>query len=178
MHNKFLRVAVALLIISAILISAYSVLKILFPRKHFEIIQKNCLEYKVDANLVLALIKAESNFNEDAVSYAGAKGIMQLTDETFKFCNDTICVNGSDIFSPEENIRAGVWYLSYLLDRYEENEKNAVASYNAGATNVDSWLKDSRYSADGKTLYNIPFSETKRHIKKINAYKRIYKFLY
>ena len=178
MRKKLSRVVFALFIIFFIIIIAFGLMRSLFPRRHIDYIEKYSRRFKVDSSLVLALIKAESNFNPDAVSHANAKGIMQLTEETFAFCNDSLKTDGGDILSPEGNIRAGVWYLSYLIGRYDGNFKNALAAYNAGATNVDKWLSDLRYSDDGKTLKEIPFGETYRHIEKITRYKIIYDFLY
>lgn len=178
MHKKLSRVLLALITIILILVITFCVLRSLFPRTHFGIIQKYCNEFDTDTSLVLAIIKAESNFNPNSVSHADAQGIMQLTEDTFKFCNDSLKINGGDIFSPDENIRAGVWYLSYLMKRYEGNTKNALSAYNAGASNVDKWLKDSRYCSDGKTLTNIPFNETARYVAKISRYKIIYDILY
>ncbi len=178
MRKKLSRALLALFIIFFIVVVALSMLRTLFPRTYIEHIEKYSLRFGVDTSLVLALIKAESNFNPDAVSRANAKGIMQLTEETFDFCSDSLKTDTGNILSPEENIRAGVWYLSYLIERYNGNCKSALAAYNAGATNVDKWLGDSRYSNDGKTLKKIPFGETHRHIEKITRYKIIYDFLY
>lgn len=178
MHKKLSRALIALLIIFVILVAMFTVLRGLFPRAYIDTIEKYCTEFDVDTSLVLALIKAESNFKANAVSHANAKGLMQLTDETFEFCNDSMGESDTDIFNTQSNIRAGVWYLSYLLKRYDLSIENAVAAYNAGATNVDNWLSDSRYSSDGKTLKEIPFGETLRHVNKISRYKKIYEFLY
>lgn len=149
----------------------------LFPVKYPGAIQKYCDKYDVDMHLVLSLIKAESNFNEDAVSHANASGLMQLTKETFAFFEESTKVDG-DIKNPDDNIHAGIWYLSYLLGRYDGNIKNTLAAYNAGLSNVDSWLKDHRFSDDGKTLKEIPFGETARYNEKINRYNIIYRMLY
>ncbi|MBQ6936971.1 MAG: lytic transglycosylase domain-containing protein [Clostridia bacterium] len=175
-----LRAAIALLIILSIVTLCAAVIYRLFPAKHSDIINKYCDEFDVSPHLVMALIKAESNFDENAVSRAGAKGLMQLTDETFKHCANVLGTSFSseDIFNPEANISAGVWYISYLLEKYDGNITNAVAAYNAGLANVDKWLSDSSLSPDGKTLSNIPYGETKRHCEKIKAYSRLYKFLY
>ena len=178
MSRKLSRVSLALFIIFLIIVTACSVMRSLFPNSHIGHIEKYSNKFGVDNSLVLALIKAESNFNPDAVSRADAKGIMQLTEDTFDFCNNALKTDTENIFAPEANIRAGVWYLSYLLDRYNGNYENALAAYNAGASNVDKWLSDSSYSPDGETLKIIPFGETKRHIEKIIRYKVIYDFLY
>lgn len=179
MHKKKLsRVPLAFFIIFLIIVIALNVLHSLFPRTYIKHIEKCSSEFGVETSLVLALIKAESNFNPDAVSRANAKGIMQLTEETFDFCNIALKTDNENILAPKANIRAGVWYLSYLIKRYNGNFKNALVAYNAGATNVDKWLSDPRYSLDGKTLDEIPFGETKRHTEKIIRYKMIYDFLY
>lgn len=149
----------------------------LFPVKYEDTIQKYCGKYDADMHLVLALIKAESNFKEDALSHADASGLMQLTKETYAFFEEATGVKG-DIKNPDDNIHAGVWYLSYLLNRYDGNIKNTLAAYNAGLSNVDNWLKDRRFSADGETLKKIPFGETARYTEKINRYIIIYRMLY
>ena len=175
-----LRVFIALLIIILVTTVCIGIAYRLFPSKHSDIISKYCDEFDVSPCLVMALIKAESNFEENAVSRAGAKGLMQLTDETFEYCTKVLGASFSseDIFNPEANICAGVWYLSYLLEKYDGNITNAVAAYNAGLANVDKWLGDTAYSPDGKTLSDIPYGETKRHCEKIKAYSKLYKFLY
>ena len=178
MSKKYLRLFSAIICIALIIYISFSVLRNLFPTPYQDILDKYCEKYGVDKWLVTALIKAESNFNEDAVSHAGAKGVMQVTDKTFSFCRENTDIKTPDIFSPDTNIHAGVWYLSYLIKKYDGNTQNALAAYNAGMGNVDKWLKDTRYSSDGKTLKEIPFSETLRYIEKISRYKIIYSILY
>lgn len=177
MTKIFRRVFLTPVIIFLILIVALLICRGLFPLNHYSVIERYCEEYGVEEHLVSALIKAESNFNKSAVSHAHAKGLMQLTDSTFEECMNTLGTEG-DIFSTEDNIRAGVWYLSHLMEKYNGNVENAIAAYNAGGANVDKWLSDSRYSSDGKSLDTIPFGETSRHVEKIRRYSKIYKFLY
>ncbi len=180
LFNRFSRVL--LIVVLAIVLAAagtFSVYK-LFPQKHLSCVNKYCSEYGVSPYIVFALIKAESNFNPDAQSSASAKGLMQLTDATFKFCLEKMGLDkqNTDIFDPELNIRVGIWYFKTLLDKYDGNEKNAIAAYNAGLSNVDKWLSSRLYSVDGKTLDTIPFKETDRHIQKISRYQKIYELLY
>lgn len=150
----------------------------IFPIKHESTILKYAEEYRVKPPLVYALIKAESNFRENAQSHAGAKGLMQITDETFEYCLKKLGISDVNIFNTQANIQCGIWYLSYLLDKYDGNTENAIAAYNAGETNVDRWLKDSNYSKDSKNLLDIPFGETKRHVGKIQRYVKIYEYIY
>ena len=178
MSKKYLRLFSSIICIALIICISFFALRKLFPAPYQNTVDKYCKKYSVDKWLVSALIKAESNFNENAVSQAGAKGIMQVTDETFLFCSENTDIKSADIFSPDANIHAGVWYLSYLIKKYDGNTRNALAAYNAGMGNVDKWLKDTRYSSDGNTLQNVPFEETKRYIEKIDRYETIYGILY
>ena len=103
----------------------------------------------MDANLIHAVMQAESAFHPYAVSRAGAEGLMQLMPEL----SDEMGV--SDAFDPRENIMGGVRYLKRLLDYHDGNLDLALASYNAGPGNVE------RYGGVP------PFRETRSYIKTI-----------
>lgn len=170
------RTLAALLVFLAAIYGIYR----LFPLKYVHEIRTVSDEMGVDRYLVTALIKAESNFDINALSRADAKGVMQLTDETAAFCAQKLGMelNEGDIYSPRINIRLGVYYLRRMLDRFDGDESLAVAAYNAGEGRVQEWLNNPEYSTDGESLQVIPYEETKNHVKKIKAYKRIYKLLY
>ena len=177
--TKFFKIVIAFVLLIAI--SSFTILTFyaLFPIKYEKEISAYCKEFDVDKSLVYALIKAESNFNEKASSDANAKGLMQITDETFAFCAEKLQIDKSvSIYDTDTNLRAGIWYLSYLLEKYDGNVENAIAAYNAGFSNVDKWLSSPDYSKNGETLDKVPFGETQRYIEKIIKYKKIYSILY
>jgi transglycosylase-like protein with SLT domain len=121
------------------------------PREQFdEIIAVHAALQGVRAELVRAVIQAESNFNPMALSSKGAMGLMQLMPGTAADLGVT------NPFNPIDNIRGGTKYLRQLLDRYDNNETLAVAAYNAGPANVDK--HGSRVP---------PFRETQEYVKRI-----------
>ncbi|MBQ3483711.1 MAG: lytic transglycosylase domain-containing protein [Clostridia bacterium] len=151
-------------------------------REYFDLACTAALEYGVPAGLVLAVIRTESDFRADAVSPAGAKGLMQLMPETFAFLRDekfseALC--DAAILDPAVNIRYGTYYLSYLFARFG-SWSVALAAYNAGESRVAEWLESRAYSADGKTLLVIPFPETDAYVsdtlKRYREYTEKYQF--
>lgn len=156
-------------------------LKTAYPQKYTQYVEEYAKATDLDESLVYAVMKNESSFNPEAQSGVGAKGLMQITPETFDWAMNKLSEDGkyteSDLFTPEVNVRYGTYILSNLLKEFD-NEKTALAAYHAGRTNVKKWLADERYSKDGKTLYDIPFKDTKIYVERVEKAKKIYRELY
>jgi peptidoglycan lytic transglycosylase len=117
------------------------------------------------------VIEAESKFNPDAHSAAGAVGLMQLTPATAKGIAQYTGGSRfrlSDLTNPDINIRYGAWYLGHLVAKYG-NERLALAAYNAGQDNVDRW----QAAHEG-----IQFNETRDYVDKVERLKKIYRRAY
>lgn len=98
-----------------------------------ELIQNASQKYNVDADLVKAVIQNESNYDPDAISSAGALGLMQLMPAT------AASLGVENPLNPEENIEGGVKLLRELLNQFGGNLTNVVAAYNAGAGAVQQY---------------------------------------
>ncbi len=169
-----LRPMIWILLITILVLGVRLIGERLFPTHYKAEIQAAAMENAVSPALLYAVIKAESNFAADSISPKGAKGLMQLMDNTAAECAQKGGLGLTDIFSPSENIRLGAYYLGTLLTRYDGDEKKAVAAYNAGQGRVDGWLRDKRCSPDGKVLAEIPFPETEHYVNRVLFYKKIY----
>ena len=114
--------------------------------------------YDVDEELIHAIVRQESCFNEGAHSRVGAIGLMQLMPQT------ALGLRINDPWNPEHNIQGGIKYIAEMLERFDGNYKLAIAAYNAGPGNVNK--------------YNgiPPFDETRNYVKKVYAeYQRLKK---
>lgn len=152
-----------------------------YPLAYEEIVEENAQANNLPTSLIYAVIRTESSFRADAESHANAKGLMQITPDTFDFIVMKTGLKDftmDQAFDPEINIYCGSWYLRFLLDRYEQNLPVALAAYNAGMGNVGKWLKDEAYSSDGVNLHTIPFPETENYVKKVMDAKQKYEELY
>ncbi|MDY3929461.1 MAG: lytic transglycosylase domain-containing protein [Clostridia bacterium] len=172
----FLAGIISVLVILSVVKTTY---KIAYPLRYEDYIEKYSMEYNLDEYLVMALIKAESNYIYDAHSGI-ARGLMQITDDTALWIAEKLGIEfePEDIENPEINIRMGCYYLRYLLDYYNSNTQLALAAYNAGMGNVNKWLKNSDLCSSEGYLNSIPFYETEKYLEKIEHAQKIYKKLY
>ena len=133
------------------------------PLRHEDIIRQQAADKAVPADLIAAVIYAESRFR-DQTSHAGARGLMQITPSTAKLIEKLSggqTFKFDDLSDPDINIRYGTFYLRYLLDEFGDNEVAALAAYNAGEANVVAW------GGANLRLDQIPFPETRGYVEDV-----------
>ena len=180
-----------IIILVLILISLFIAVKVLkiprlileqiYPLKYEEQVEKYSAEYGLDKLLVYAIIKAESDFDENANSISGAKGLMQMMDGTVQDVVNSLGLDNDktyNLYDAETNIMLGTKYFSELLENYNNNQYLALAAYNAGTGNVKKWIEKGIIKEDGSDIENIPFKETNIYVRKILQNYRIYQELY
>lgn len=141
-------------------------LSYVYKKDYSEYVEKYAKQYNIDEKLIYAIIKNESNFNKDAISPVGAKGLMQVMEGTAYDVAKELEVNNYDLLLPEDNIKIGIKYFSDLLEKYGEMSL-ALAAYNAGFGKVDSWINAGIIKSDGTDYENIPYKETNMYVRKI-----------
>lgn len=150
------------------------------PMDYKGYVEKYSNEYNVDKYLVYAVIKTESGFRADALSNVGARGLMQIMEDTFDWIKYKMGDTETayfDMYDPETNIRYGCWFLGYLTEEFG-NVEAVAAAYHAGRGKVNEWLSDKNYSKDGVHLDNIPSSDTAYYVSKITKAMDTYVKLY
>lgn len=172
--HKWLVPAILFVLIAAFFCALYI---FWVPRRHADLIRSCAEEYGVDEELVFAVIRTESNFRADAVSSAGAVGLMQLMPSTAEFAAKVLGAEGCDLFDPQDNVRLGTWYLRYLSERFDRLDE-VLAAYNAGEGTVRRWLREpSLLDAQGN-LARIPYAETQRYVERAKNFYFCYNFFY
>ena len=188
MTKKFIIFLIILIILLALSLFLFKILRIqdeilkmIYPIKYSEYVDKYSEENGLDKYLVYAIIKAESNFEPDVTSHADAIGLMQLLEETAVERSNVIeeeTVEAYDLYNPETNIKLGASYLAYLIEVFDDNIVLAITAYNAGLGNVQQWIKDGIIKKDGSDIENIPFKETNNYVRKILKNYQMYLKIY
>jgi len=153
-----------------------------YPQGYWESILTYSKKYGLDPYFVTAIIREESQFHAEALSPAGARGVMQVMPSTGEWVAQAIKMRGFDrskLFEYDTSVSIGAWYISYLMKRFKGDPILVAASYNAGPEAVSGWLgKNGNGAVRDEFVENIPFSETRGYVKKVlrnyAEYKRIY----
>lgn len=158
--------------------------KSLYPVKYEYFVESYAKEFDVDVCLVYGVMRTESGFDPNAVSQAGAIGLMQIMPDTFTwlqnyrsgFTSEKL-LDSKELYKPKVNIEYGTFMLHYLLDHYNGNTSLAIIAYNAGYGNVDSWLADGTISQN-VTSESVPFPETSNYLTRVTEAMKMYRSLY
>ena len=156
--------------------------QLLYPRKYEQLVDKWADAYELDPLLVDAFIRTESGFDPQATSSVDARGLMQMTEETFLWLRSKIAegegLEFADLYDPETSIRFGCYYLHLCLNRYNGDVATAAAAYHSGWGTVDNLLQMEEHSADGETLQGFPYNQMHHYVNKITACYQVYQRLY
>jgi soluble lytic murein transglycosylase len=158
-----------------------SVYLLAYPLGGASMINRYAKERKLDPALLCAVILEESRFHSQAVSAAGARGLMQLMPPTGAKAARELKVprfSGEQLFDPEMNVRLGSWYLAKMLEEFGGKTHLALAAYNAGPHMVRKWLAGSRSNSEDEFVESIPYSETRNYVVRVMTSARIYRALY
>ena len=156
--------------------------RLLYPRKYEVLVDQWAETYGLDPLLVDAFIRTESGFDPQATSTVDARGLMQMTEETFIWLRSKIAPDEgllfANLYDPETSIRFGCYYLHLCMERYNGDVATAAAAYHSGWGTVDALLQMEEHSADGETLQGFPYNQMNHYVKKITScsarYQRIY----
>lgn len=151
-----------------------------YPVRYLELVTAASEKYDLTTLLLLSVIRTESSFRPEAVSRAGAVGLMQIMPDTFSWlCEKRGESHGTEeLTDPAVSIDYGAYYLRVLLDYFDGSLDNALLAYNAGIGRVSGWLQEKELPRNG-VLEEIPISETASYLIKVHhamdEYTRIYK---
>lgn len=151
-----------------------------FPLAYTDEVAQAAATSQLDQTLIYAIARQESAFAADAVSHAGARGLMQLMPATAKQQARHSGVKNhrtQDLFTPEHNIKLGSAYLGKLLSEFNGNRILAAAAYNAGKHRVKKWLKTPQLETPTDVwVETIPFRETRHYVQNVMTYAVIYNY--
>lgn len=150
-----------------------TVRKAIYPLRYEDTIRQASRENGLEPAFVAGVIHAESRFRPDAESHQEAYGLMQMLPETAEFVQQRSGIKG-DFREPRTNIRLGTWYLGYLDERYEGDERLMLAAYNSGEGTVDAWISDDGFDI----AEDIPFEETRQYVERSLEARQRYEELY
>ncbi len=152
------------------------ILKRLYPPHYKNLILKYSKQYNIEPACAFAVMREESNFKNDIVSYQSAVGLMQIMPPTGKFISQKLKINNYDLTNPEDNINMGTFYLNFL-QRYFNKKEYILASYNAGPGRTKQWYNTYNSFSDEIKLELIPIPETRNYVRKVMKSYFIYDYL-
>lgn len=144
--------------------------------RYREWIEKYALENGIEPAYAAAIILRESSYDPRATSSVGARGLMQVMEDTFNYVRRNLgeSTTFDDMYDPETNIRYGCWYLGNLSRTFDGDPIEMACAYHAGPNNVKLWIMN--YAADQKNLRleEIPMEDTRYYAGKVYDAYAIY----
>ncbi len=155
----------------------HDALDLRFPIAFRDRVEHYSRKNRLELSLTLALLRKESAFMPDAVSPAGALGLMQVMPSTgrqvARQLNERL-PSSAALLDVDTNLRLGSAYLRQVLDRFDNNPVLAAAAYNAGPHRVDAWLERNAYQPPALWVENISFRETRQYVKDVLAFSTVF----
>lgn len=150
-----------------------------FPLAHEGIIKQQARTYGLKEAYIYAIIRQESAFREDAISFVGAHGLMQLMPSTAKLVahqHKIVYNDKKQLFNSQKNINLGAAYLRQLSSRFGNHPLLMAAAYNAGPRQVYRWLNTTPLEETDIWVETLPFQETRNYLKNIMAFYAVYQY--
>jgi soluble lytic murein transglycosylase len=165
---------------STVLANQEHILRTAYPQTYWDLTQQAADGYGFDPRIFHALVREESSFNKDIVSWAGARGLSQLMPATARQVGGWLgmSVSKETSFDPLSNLQIGTRYMEYLQERFEGNMFLAVAGYNAGEGNVEKWLRERGNKPTDEYIEDIPYRETRGYVKRVLGTYQVYRTVY
>ena len=158
---------------------SYDDLEIRFPLLHQDLVTRYAEKRSLDRSILYSIIRTESAFMTDARSPAGALGLMQIMPATGRETARRIgarLVNARALLEPTKNIMIGSAYLKQMIERFGGSFSLAAAAYNAGPHRVRKWLPKSGCVPADIWIDTIPFTETRRYVRRAAFYAILYQW--
>ena len=148
-----------------------------FPVLYRSDVARASMENRIEPAWIFGVMRRESAYIQNVRSGAGAVGLMQLMPRTAKYVAGLQGKQNwqGDLTDAATNIGFGTYYLRHVMNKFDDHQVLATASYNAGPSRVDQWLRDDSVDAD-IWIDTIPFTETRRYVRAVLAYAAIYDY--
>lgn len=150
-----------------------------FPLAYEPLVRREADRSGLDPSWVMGLMRSESALAEDAISHAGARGLMQITPHTATQLSRRhgLAYSGrAQLLEAETNVRFGTTYLRELMERFNGNPVLVSGAYNAGPRAVDRWLEDGYTGDPAAWIDTLPYFETRDYIPRVLAFATIYEW--
>jgi soluble lytic murein transglycosylase len=149
------------------------------PRAYEHLVEQAAARHGVDPELLFAVMRVESVYNPQIISYAGAIGLMQIMPRTGRLIARSLGREDftvDQLLEPEVNVEFAAWYLASLIRRFDGRLPLAIASYNGGPHNVRRWMRDHAESMPlDAFLERIPFDQTHRYVRRVLTHYAAYR---